>query len=78
MILTDVSAVTMLGRNSSISIVEVEGDEDLWFTGEAKREPGDISNDTIAQDLSLARAFESAAQYYSHRAKRAVIANASR
>jgi hypothetical protein len=70
---TDAIVLTVLGRNSSITVVEL--DNSLFFTGEAKREPGDQSDDSIARDLSLARALTAASQFYNHRANRAVAVN---
>lgn len=60
------------GRNASISMIVFKGPQPLWFTGEAKREPGDVSDPQIAQDLSLARAYQQAARYLEHRAMKAV------
>jgi len=62
------------GKNASIAMLVFKGPDPLWFTGEAKREPGDISDRQIAQDLSLARAYQQAARFLEHRAMQAVKA----
>ena len=61
-----IDAVTVEGRNATVTVLEVSG---LWFTGEAKREPQDVTDSQIARDLSLARAFQQAAQFFEHRAR---------
>lgn len=65
------------GRNASIAMIVFKGPQPLWFTGEAKREPGDVADTQIAQDLSLARAYTQAARFLEHRAMDAVKSNMS-
>lgn len=70
-----VSMYFLNGRNASICMLIFHGRRTMWFTGEAKREPGDQMEDQIALDLSLSRALRSAGEYYSARAAKAVIRN---